>query len=109
MKGDLLRGHLDLFLLSIIASRPTHGYALISELKRRSRGKLDLAEGTVYPALYRLERGGFIKSRLVRPSGERERRLYSLTTKGRARARAEKTSWLEFIRTAQSILECGHA
>src|SRR2546428_281103 len=55
MKGEALKGHLDMLLLAALEARPAHGYAVIEELKRLSGGALDLPEGTVYPALHRLE------------------------------------------------------
>ena len=59
---DALKGHLDLVLLAALAEGPAYGYALIDEIRGRSEGAFDLAEGTVYPALYRLESGGLLAS-----------------------------------------------
>ena len=62
MRAEILKGHLDLLLLAAVRARPAHGYAVIDELRRRSGGTFDLPEGTVYPALHRLERGGLLAS-----------------------------------------------
>jgi PadR family transcriptional regulator, regulatory protein PadR len=58
MNREQLKGHLDLLLMSVLAAGPTHGYAIITALRERSQGTFDLHEGTIYPALYRLEDAG---------------------------------------------------
>jgi PadR family transcriptional regulator PadR len=63
MKAEELKGHLDLLLLAAVQARSAHGYAIIEELRRLSGGTFDLPEGTVYPALHRLERAGLLSSR----------------------------------------------
>lgn len=100
MKGDALKGHLELLLLATLRARPAHGYAIIEELKRRSGGAFELPEGTIYPALHRLERGGAIESAWSDESGRR-RRVYRLTRKGE-RALAEQTSAWEGFSTAMT-------
>ena len=62
MKPDLLKGHLDLLLLAVLAEAPAHGYLVIDRLRQASGGTFDLPEGTVYPALHRLERAGLLDS-----------------------------------------------
>ena len=104
MKGDSLKGHLDLLLLATLRSGPAHGYAIIDELKRRSDGAFDLPEGTIYPALHRLERSGAIESEWSSESGRR-RRIYRLTRRGH-RALAEQTSaWEGFSRAMTGALQ----
>ena len=77
-----LRGHLDLLLLATLRDDgPAHGYAIIASLRERSLGAFDLPEGTVYPALYRLERDGLVDSEWD-ASAARRRRVYSLTPAG---------------------------
>ena len=61
MVGEALKGHLDLLLLSVLSNGPAHGYAIIDALRARSEGMFDLPEGTVYPALHRLENQGLLK------------------------------------------------
>src|ERR1041385_2266648 len=95
MNGETLKGHLDMLLLAILHPRPAHGYAIIEELRRRSGGKFDLAEGTVYPALHRLERDGLLASGWSEETGRR-RRVYELTEKGRTAFDAQQQDWRRF-------------
>ncbi len=106
MKGETLRGHLDLLLLACVQGGSLHGYALIKELRRRSCGSFDLPEGTVYPALHRLERAGLLASRWVAASGRR-RRMYELTGKGRRTLEEESQAWREFSESVNVVLEGG--
>lgn len=83
MYRELLKGNLDLLLLSVLAAGPAHGYAIIAVLRERSAGTFDLPEGTIYPALHRLEDAGLLASSWAQGDG-RERRVYGLTSKGAA-------------------------
>ena len=104
MGNEALKGHLDLLLLAALKAGPAHGYAVIQEVRRRSGGAFDLPEGTIYPALHRLERGGLIKSEWSEATGRR-RRVYHLTRSGHG-ALAEKTrSWQRFARGMAGALE----
>jgi PadR family transcriptional regulator PadR len=89
MTAEALKGHLDGLLLSVLAAEPAHGYAIIEELKRRSGGTFSLPEGTVYPALHRLERAGFLTSAWAKAAG-RPRRVYRLTRTGRGELAVRK-------------------
>ena len=103
MNRERLKGHLDLLLLSVLAAGPAHGYAVISALRQRSEGTFDLPEGTVYPALHRLEDAGLLSSSW--PEGEgRKRRVYALTGKGEAALAAERTEWKRFAGSVQAVL-----
>ncbi len=82
MSSSQVKGNLDLLLLSLLAGGEAHGYELIGRLRRKSGGEFDLPEGTVYPALHRLEADGLLSSRWVRESGRRKR-AYTLTEPGR--------------------------
>src|SRR4051812_49611364 len=84
MRADLLRGHLDALLLAVLAEAPGHGYELSRRLTRRSGGELAIYEGSLYPALHRLERGGLVESSWSVGEGRR-RRIYRLTSAGRRR------------------------
>ena len=102
--SEPLKGHLDLLLLAALRRRPAHGYAIIEELRSRSGGTFDLPEGTIYPALHRLERQGLIESRWSEASGRR-RRVYRLTRRGQG-ALGEKTkAWRSFARGMAAALE----
>ena len=102
--GMDLRGHLDLLLLATLRDvGPVHGYALIASLRERSLGAFDLPEGTVYPALHRLERDGLIDSEWD-ASAPRRRRIYRLTPAGASALAAKRRDWREFARGMQAIL-----
>jgi PadR family transcriptional regulator len=102
MNRERLKGHLDLLLLSVLAAGPAHGYAVISALRQRSEGTFDLPEGTVYPALHRLEDAGLLSSSWADADGRR-RRVYALTTQGAAALTAEQGEWRRFARAVQAV------
>ncbi len=103
MQGQHLKGHLDLLLLAVIASGQTHGYAIAQALRSASDGDVDLKDGTIYPALRRLERHGLISSRWS-PDEGRRRRSYALTAAGRRRLEQEKAEWARFERSMSGVL-----
>src|SRR3954452_22652163 len=104
MKAEALRGHLDLLLLSALdESGPQHGYILIGELRERSGGAFDLPEGTVYPALHRLERSGLLTSHWTVAGGGR-RRGYELSRKGKRVLADERRAWRDFARGVELVL-----
>jgi PadR family transcriptional regulator, regulatory protein PadR len=95
MRGEAVRGHLELLLLSVLARGPAHGYAIIERLRERSEGAFGLPEGTIYPALHRLEAAGLLGSRWADDSGRR-RRVYALTRSGRAELERRRDDWRAF-------------
>lgn len=102
--GMDLRGHLDLLLLATLhRTGPAHGYALITALRDRSDGAFDLPEGTVYPALHRLERDGAVTSSWAADAGRR-RRVYTLTAAGEAALVEKRAQWREFARGVQAVV-----
>jgi len=103
MNKERLKGHLDLLLLTVLAAGPAHGYAIITSLRARSDGAFDLPEGTVYPALHRLETAGLLSSTWSTADG-RKRRVYALTDKGETALAAERTEWRRFAVGIQSVL-----
>jgi PadR family transcriptional regulator PadR len=103
MRGQTLKGHLDLLLLAVLSDGPKHGYAVIEELKGRSGEAFDLPEGTVYPALHRLEEAGYLDSEWTVANGRR-RRNYNLTRRGRAAAGEQRRSWDEFSTAMTGVL-----
>lgn len=103
MNRERLKGHLDLLLLSVLAAGPAHGYAIITALRARSEGTFDLPEGTVYPALHRLEDAGMLVSSWS-DAGGRRRRLYALTSEGQAALAAERTEWKRFAGGMQAVV-----
>jgi DNA-binding PadR family transcriptional regulator len=103
MKAEALKGHLDALILAVLADGPRHGYAIIVELARRSGGSLSLPEGTVYPALHRLEEAGLLSSVWSAESGRR-RRVYELTRRGRRELGVRRGEWREFVNTMEAVL-----
>jgi PadR family transcriptional regulator PadR len=103
MDRERLKGNLDALLLSVLAARPAHGYAIIAALRERSEGIFDLPEGTIYPALHRLEKAGLLGSSWAEADG-RKRRVYALTDKGVAALAAERTAWWRFAAGMQAVL-----
>jgi len=90
-------------LLASLSGRPAHGYALVERLRDRSDGAFDLAEGTVYPALYRLERAKLLSSRWT-VSGGRRRRIYSLTRRGRGALATQRRDWVSFTAAMRGVV-----
>ncbi|HEX8855087.1 MAG TPA: helix-turn-helix transcriptional regulator [Thermoleophilaceae bacterium] len=103
MDAQVLKGHLDSLLLAVVAAGPAHGYAIIARLRDRSGGAFDLPEGTVYPALHRLEASGLLKSSWDRSDGRR-RRVYAVTPKGRRRLGAQRREWQGFASAVEAVL-----
>ena len=99
----MARGHLDLLLLAVLRRGPLHGYAVIAGLRDSSDGEFDLPEGTVYPALHKLEREGLVASGWSALDG-RKRRVYELTAPGRAALAAKKKEWATFTRGVEAVL-----
>jgi PadR family transcriptional regulator PadR len=104
MRAELLKGHLDMLLLAVLADGPKHGYAVIAELYQRSNQLLDLPDGTVYPALHRLLRAGLLASDWTTVGGRR-RRVYQLTPAGRKALVDQQRTWLGFSGAVESILK----
>jgi PadR family transcriptional regulator, regulatory protein PadR len=102
MAGTELQGHLDGMLLAVLEAGPLHGYAIVEELCRRSEGEFDLAEGTVYPALHRLEAAGLLSSRWEVVSGRR-RRVYSLSPGGAAAMHERVANWRAFRAAVDAV------
>jgi PadR family transcriptional regulator len=98
-----LRGHLDLLLLATLRrTGPAHGYALITALRTASDGVFDLPEGTVYPALHRLERDGLVASQWA-AEAPRRRRVYALTAAGEAALADKRQQWRGFVRAVELV------
>ena len=103
MRAESLKGHLDALILAVLADGPLHGYAIIEKLKRRSEGALELPEGTIYPALHRLEAAGLLASEWSAGEGRR-RRVYELTRRGRRELGERRTEWHAFARAVEAVL-----
>src|SRR5882672_953941 len=96
MEGEMLKGHLDMIVLAALAAGPAHGYAIIEEIRRRSGQKFDLPEGTIYPALHRLEHAGLLASRWTTAESGRRRRIYSLTKSSNRALAEQRAVWEQF-------------
>jgi len=103
MAGTEIQGHLDGMLLAVLEAGPRHGYAIVEELARRSQGEFELPEGTVYPALHRLEAAGLLSSRWEVVSGRR-RRVYMLSQTGVQAVRERVASWRAFRSAVDAVL-----
>jgi PadR family transcriptional regulator, regulatory protein PadR len=96
MEGEMLKGHLDMIVLAALSAGPAHGYAVIEAIKRRSGQAFDLPEGTIYPALHRLEQADLLASRWVTAESGRRRRVYSLTKRGNRALVEQRAVWEQF-------------
>lgn len=106
MKSDLLRGHLDALILASVESGPRHGYAISEFLAERSGGQLDVATGTLYPALHRLESAGWIDGDWSTVGGRR-RRSYRLTRAGVTELARRRTEWTRASGVIDAVLGPG--
>ena len=104
-KTDSLQGSLDLLVLTILARRPgLHGYAIMSAIKDWSDDVLRVEEGSLYPALHRLEEAGWVEAEwIIRESGRRSR-IYRLTTAGRKQLESEETRWRTVTAAVNQVL-----
>src|SRR5687768_8825250 len=103
MRAAALKGHLDLLLLAVMEDGPRHGYGVIEELRLRTANALAVREGTIYPALHRLEKAGLLASTWEEVGGRR-RRVYELTTHGQRTVREKRRDWQAFALAVQGVL-----
>lgn len=108
INGNKIRGHLDTMVLSVLSSAEAHGFEVMRRLDAAGCGALKLKEGTLYPALYRLEEAGMLKAKWEGArSGRRgpRRRIYSLTEKGKRELAQGRADWKQFVTTIGRIVE----
>jgi PadR family transcriptional regulator, regulatory protein PadR len=103
-KSDLPQGTLDLLVLQIVALEPLHGYAIAQRLRQMSREVVQVTQGTLYPALHRLENRGMLAADWKMSDTGREAKFYRLTRKGRAHLEAETASWARLTGAVAAIL-----
>jgi DNA-binding PadR family transcriptional regulator len=103
MPKETQKGHVDLLLLSLLEHDPAHGYGLVEALRERSEGVFELAEGTVYPALYRLERQGLVASSWDTVGG-RKRRMYRLTARGGRELSRQRSEWRTYVQAVEAVV-----
>ncbi len=102
---ELLKGNTDVLLLTIIKAQPTYGYQIIKELEKKSNGYFRFKEGTLYPALHRLEKANLIQGTWQTLPGEQERRYYHITRKGLGVLEQKLDTWQDFSVAIRAILE----
>jgi transcriptional regulator len=103
-KSDLPQGTLDLLILRVVAVDAVHGYAIAQRLEQVSRGIVQVPEGSLYPALHRLENRGFLAAEWRETETGREAKFYRLTRKGRKQLEEETASWHRLIEAVGLIL-----
>jgi PadR family transcriptional regulator PadR len=91
--NDLLQGTLDLLILRVVALEPQHGWGIAQRIRQISRDVLQVRQGTLYPALHRLERQGWIRAKWGDSDNNRRAKFYSLTREGRKYLESEQTTW----------------
>ncbi len=101
---DLLQGTLDLLVLKTLTWGPAHGYAIARWIEQLTGEVLRVGEGSLYPALHRLEERGWVSATWELSETKRRTRVYRLTPKGRAQLRAESGSWQEFVDAVAKVL-----
>src|SRR5215470_12270956 len=102
---DLPQGTLDLLILKTVALEPQHGWAISERLHQISSASLHIKQGSLYPALHRLERRGWIKARWGTSDNNRRAKYYELTKKGRARLDAETSAWRKLAAAIGQVLD----
>ena len=108
-KSDLPQGTLDLLVLKIVALGPVHGYAIAQRLEQVSRGVVQAPEGSLYPALHRLENRDLLAADWKQTDTGREAKFYRLTRKGRAALASEEASWNRLTEAVAQILRLAAA
>ena len=103
--ADLLPGTLDMLILKAVSLKPLHGYGVLLRIKQISDGALDIPQGSLYPALYRLEHQDLIASEWGQSDNNRRAKYYTLTTAGRRRLREETAGWNRLASAITAALE----
>jgi transcriptional regulator len=103
--SDQLHGTLDMLVLKTLEDGPLHGYAIATRLESLSRAVLSVEEGSLYPALYRMEARGWLSSEWLTTDTGRRARFYKLTRKGRVQLEAETASWARLATAVRHVLE----
>ena len=101
---DLPQGTLDLLILRTLALEPMHGWAISERVQQVSSDALQIQQGSLYPALHRLERRGWIKARWGTSENNRRAKFYDLTAKGRTQLGKEKDAWAKMTAAVASVL-----
>jgi len=102
---ELLKGSTDSLLLCLISYQPMYGYQIIKDLHKRSNGYFQFKEGTLYPALHRLEKAGFVQGKWQKLPGGQERRYYYITQKGQKALEERLAVWQDFSTAVDLIMQ----
>lgn len=108
MNPDLLRGTLETIILEVVAPRPMYGYEICRVVDQRTRGQLELREGSLYPALHKLEKAGLLASHWVESDKGRRRKYYELTPAGHKDLQRRREEWQRFSGAVNAIVEGAH-
>ena len=103
--GELLPGTLDMLILKTLSAGAKHGYAIVRHIQETSSELLRVEEGSLYPALHRMERRGFIRSEWAPSENNRQARFYTLTRSGRRQLEDQSTSWARLAAAIASVME----
>ena len=106
---EMKKGSAELLILSLVETRPRHGYEISKLIEARSDGVLRFNVASLYPLLYRLEKRGWIQGRWVEKAGQRRRRYYRLTREGRKVLAAQRSGWEQFVAAINRITEIERA
>ena len=101
---DVLQGTLDMLILKAVSLGPLHGYGILLRIQQISKDALQIPQGSLYPALYRLEHGGFIESEWGESENKRRSKYYRLTASGRKRLKEETAYWGRLTEAIGSVL-----
>jgi PadR family transcriptional regulator PadR len=104
-RHDLIKSSSNSLLLCLLEQQPMYGYQIIKELEARSEGYFKFKEGTLYPALHRLEKSGLITGQWQMLPNGRQRRYYNITAKGVAKLATEKIQWQDFLKAMKLIIQ----
>ncbi len=103
--ADVLQGTLDLLVLKSLSLAPMHGWGISQRIQQMSRDALQVGQGSLYPALYRLEKRGLVRSEWGTTENNREAKYYALTPAGKRALGAEVDSWRNFVNAVELVLE----
>jgi PadR family transcriptional regulator PadR len=106
---EMKKGSAEMLILSLIERRPRHGYEISKLIETRSDGVLRFHVASLYPLLYRLEERGFVEGRWVEKAGQRRRRYYRLTARGRRTLREQRSMWRDFVKAIRQITAAENA
>lgn len=104
LKSELLRGSLEVLILKTLSWGPAHGYAVASWIEQTAGNVLSIEEGSLYPALHRLEKRGWIESEWGLSENNRRAKYYQLTPEGESHLRTEATAWGQFVEAVSKVL-----